>query len=156
VARGQLAFRIAIVPDGPGRTWFGFSADNAVLQKRIAAALAGAPEAGTIASRQDIAPLRREPSLYSGFIIYGSAVDRSFGLTKRWGGSGEADWLRSAITAAPNKLQTPILLLGTGTTGPAPSSSLELRFQRGSIEDLAALVRYMLMHAPPPTRAPHP
>lgn len=155
VAKGQLAFRIAVVPDGPGRTWFGFSADSAVLQKRIASVLAGAPEAGTIASRQDLEPLRSEPALYSGFIIYGSAMDRSFGMSKKWG-SGEVDWLRSAIAAAPNKLQTPVLLLGSGTSGPAPASSLELRFQRGSLEDLAALVRYMLTHAPPPTSVPPP
>lgn len=147
-ARGTLTLRVAVVPDGDRRTWIGFSADPATLNKHLAMSVASAPEGGTIAALPGLELLRREPAAYAGFLSYGAALERSLGMSGKLG-TPDSEWLASALAALPNRLRTPMLLVGSGTTGPAPSSSLEVRLQKGSVEDLVALVRYAIAHRPP-------
>ena len=50
--------------------------------------------------------------------------------------------LEGAIESLPNRGQTPILILDSTTGGGAPTTSMEIRAQKGTIDDIAALVSY--------------
>jgi hypothetical protein len=52
--------------------------------------------------------------------------------------------VQKVLGAMPNGLRTPMLLLHTATAGQAPSNEIELRVQRGTVEDLASLVQFAL------------
>jgi len=147
-ARGTVTFRIAVVPDGDRRTWIGFSSDAASLSKHLAMALSNAPEGGTIGALPGLDVLRREPARYAGFVSYGAVLARTLGMSDKLG-TPDSRRLTSALASLPNPLQTPLLLGAGGATGPTPSTSVELRLQKGAIEDLAALVRYAIAHRPP-------
>jgi hypothetical protein len=138
----SLTLRLAIVPDGD-HTWVGFSADLDELKKRMNAVVTGAPAKGTLATREGLEALRQPGQIWGGFVGVGDLLDRSMETLERQTPKYAAE-ARAVLASMPNKGKTPILLLGTGTPGQAPSSSVEVRIQTGTLADLTGLVTFLL------------
>ncbi|HPB98201.1 MAG TPA: hypothetical protein PKW66_19945, partial [Polyangiaceae bacterium] len=48
------------------------------------------------------------------------------------------------LETMPNQLRTPVLQLHTATAGDTPTNTIELRLQRGTVDDLANLIGFVL------------
>jgi hypothetical protein len=143
-----FAVHVLLMPDGP-RTWMGVGANRADLVAHLLAARTGAPDAGTLAARAGLEPLRAGKSVGSGFLtlsMFTRGIEASLGnpallklLTPRLAGS-TAD-LGRALRSMPNKGETPILVLSAaGPGGAGPRSEIALQMQRGSFEDVGVIL----------------
>ncbi|MEZ4297572.1 MAG: hypothetical protein R3B70_21605 [Polyangiaceae bacterium] len=128
-------------------TWIGFGADKSEVEKHLAATRSSAGDAGQLASRSDLGPLRDGKQMFAGFLSGAPFSQRmsSFitGLeTVEPGGTpGYIQGLSQALTSLPNGAKTP-LFLSTNVT-PSPSStrlSLAIDVQKGTFEDAKSLV----------------
>jgi hypothetical protein len=140
---GTVTLHWVVVPDGANRTWIGLSTDTKLLQEKLRVAVTGR-ERDTLASLPGLEALRATPTVAGGFMSYGAVLDE---VTKALEGKGsEVDpaVVQKVLGAMPNGLRTPMLLLHTATAGQAPSNEIELRVQRGTVEDLASLVQFAL------------
>jgi hypothetical protein len=140
-AKGSLTIRLAIVPDGE-RTWIGFSADLDALKKRMNAVMPGAPADGTLAAREGLEVLRRAGQTGGGFFSAGEILEGVVEAVEKEKPEHGKE-ARELLASLPNKGQTPILLVGSGAGGQAPSSAMEVRLQQGTLADLAALGVYL-------------
>ncbi len=140
-AKGSLTLRLAIVPDG-ARTWIGFSADPDELKRRMISVMPGAPQASTLAAREGLEALTRDGQTWGGFFSAGDLLEEAVAAVAKEKPEHAQD-VRDAFAALPNRGRTPILLVGTGAAGPAPSSAMEIRLQQGSLADVAALVTFL-------------
>ena len=140
-AKGSLTVRLAIVPDGE-RTWIGFSADLDELKKRMNAVQSSAPREGTLATREGLEGLRQPGQTWGGFVGFGDLLERGLETVERESPKHGGD-ARALLGSLPNKGRTPLLLVGSGAAGQAPSSGLEVRLQSGSLADLTALVTFL-------------
>lgn len=143
--KATIALRMIIVPDGPRRTWIGIAVDPNLLRSRIAAALEGASDSGTIANLPGLGPLKSGVATSAGFVTYGNTLQKTFGLSEL-DKEGDLKEFVAAFSAAPNRWMTPMLLMTRGTAGPSPANSVEILVQKGTIEDVIALVQYALAH----------
>jgi hypothetical protein len=141
-AKVSMTLRLAIVPDGD-HTWIGFSADLDELKKRLNAVIAGAPKPGTLAAREGLDELKQPGQTWGGFIGIGEILERTLETLEREDPKHTAE-AKEILASLPNKGKTPLLLIGTGTGGGAPSSSVEVRLQSGTLADAAGLVTFLL------------
>ena len=141
VARGSVKLQLVVVPDGANYTWIGMATDAKVLKEKIAVVLNPAGRDATIASLPGLEPLRSTPTVAGGFVNYGGILNQTVESLR---GSTEVDPkdIEKVVGSLPNRLQTPLLLLHTGTPGNTPVNELELRVQRGTVEDIAGLVQF--------------
>lgn len=127
-----LTLRIAVVPDG-ARTWIGISANPDALKAPLKAALTGAPKEGQIASRTDLDVFKSTPLIAGGFVAPRGLLDAALQRAPN------PEAVAAVIRGLPNKGETPLLMLLSGTPGPAPTSTFEFRMQKGTIDDMASL-----------------
>lgn len=140
-ARGTVTLQIVVVPDGADYTWVGMSTDPKILKEKIAVVLNPARDA-TIASLPGLEPLRSTATVAGGFVNYGSILQQT--MQSMQSGEADVETMQKVVNSLPNRLQTPLLLLHTGTAGNAPVNEIELRVQRGTVEDIAGLVQFAL------------
>ncbi len=143
-AKGSVTLRMVVVPDGD-RTLLGWSLDDAALRAHVRSALQGAPAAGTLAARPDLKRLER-PGTGGGFFTMRTWLDLALDMTSTpdLADGDQRDVLLRAITAMPNQGTTPVLTFADGTAGTAPSLSVELLVQEGTVDDLRALGQHMI------------
>jgi hypothetical protein len=139
--KGNVKMLLVVVPDGPSRTWAAFGADEKVLKDQLNAAKTGAPKEGTIAVREGLEPLRTGPHVSAGFLSLASAFSK---MRDALSGSREGTAAQAAMAALPNQAKTPILLVHTGTAGATPTTEMEVRVQKGSLDDISAAVLWGL------------
>jgi hypothetical protein len=144
-AKGTFTFTIVVMPDGD-RTWVAFGSDTAALASHLAAVKDGAPKDGTIASREGLESLKTGPNTAAGFLSMAGLAHASRSSLRTVLSHREHSRIEEAIGSLPHKGETPVLLLGTGATGATPSGTLEVRLQKGNIEDLSAFVLYAMTH----------
>ena len=130
-AKGTMAFYLAIVPDGPARTWIGVAADKRQLLKKMKSVLRSAPVADTIASRDDLSLLRGETLTSGGFAVLDNRLETL---------AQDVPEVKDLLAQLPNKGATPIFFLGTGKAGAVNELGFEIRLQPGTVEDLAKAV----------------
>jgi hypothetical protein len=160
-AKGNVSFTIVVMPDGD-RTWVAFGADPAALGAHLAAVKNGAPKEGTIASRDGLDSLKNGPNTIGGYLSLAGLAHASRSSLRSILSHREHSKLEEALHSLPHKGETPVLLLGTGAAGAAPSGTLEVRLQKGNIEDLSAFVLFAMTHrghggdddVPPPPAMP--
>lgn len=140
-AKGSMTLRLAITPDGD-RTWIGFSADLDELKKRMNAVMSGAPREGTLATREGLEPLRQPGQTWGGFFGFGEILEKAVEAVAKEKPEHAAD-ARAILATLPNKGKTPLLLVGSGAAGQAPSSGVEVRLQAGSLADISAVVAFL-------------
>ncbi|MCC6647982.1 MAG: hypothetical protein IT374_20745 [Polyangiaceae bacterium] len=134
-ATGVAQITIAVVPDG-ARTWVLIGGDPATLRKRLAQVKAGKPDQ-TLATREGLDALKTAKASSASFATLEPAVRA---VEREMGRSGKAEELKKVIDGLPNKGRTPLLAFGTSTGGAAPSMTLEMQMQKGTFDDLTALI----------------
>jgi hypothetical protein len=148
-----ITLHVVVVPDG-GRAWIGISANGDALKTPLKAALTSAPKEGQIGSRADLDVFKTTPLVGGGFIAPRGIMDAA--LRK----APNPEMVQAVLKGLPNKGETPILLLMSGTAGPAPTSTMEFRLQKGTMDDFASLAALASMgmkrgSAPPPAEIAH-
>jgi hypothetical protein len=148
-----ITLHVVVVPDG-GRAWIGVSANGDALKTPLKAALSSAPKEGQIGSRTDLDLFKTTPLVAGGFLAPRGIMDAA--LRK----APNPEMVQAVIKGLPNKGETPMLLLMSGTAGPAPTSTMEFRLQKGTMDDFASLAALASMgmkrsSAPPPSEVAH-
>ena len=136
---------VLLMSDGKSRTWLavgGGKPDG--LVKRLLAVKTGAPDAGTIASRTDLDPLRRGSHMSAGFVSMGPLV-KSLERTKTAFGGREDprfERLMRAISTMPHQGDTPVFVTTSSTgTVDAPKGEVALTASKPALEDIGWLIK---------------
>jgi hypothetical protein len=137
-AKGTISFLITVSPDGD-RTWIGVGAEPKVLGERLAAVQSGASKDATLASRGGLDALKNGSYTGGGFFSIGGLAKTVSGSLRSTLSRREREEMDKFLGAMPNKGETPILLFTAGTTGATPTNSIEVRLQKGTIDDLSTL-----------------
>ncbi|MCS6900811.1 MAG: hypothetical protein RMJ98_14480 [Myxococcales bacterium] len=137
-AKGSLRFLITVSPDG-NRTWIGLGADPKILGEHLAYVQSNAPKETTLASRSDLELLKSGSYTNGGFFSLGGLAKNISGSLQSMLDHRDREEMERFLGAMPNKGETPILLLVTGTTSTTPTNTVEIRLQKGTLDDLATL-----------------
>ncbi|NUO47830.1 MAG: hypothetical protein HOV80_03130 [Polyangiaceae bacterium] len=146
--RGTLPVRIAIVPDEPGKYFWGYAGDPEVLKQKLAGAMKGSNADGTLASRKDLERLKR-PMQGGGFISYGRTLEN---FAKMDPNDRDMKELTTVLQTLPNKGSAPIFFFGGGKGGSTPSISAEMVLDKPWVEDISALVKWATVMKKAPSR----
>ncbi|HVY44330.1 MAG TPA: hypothetical protein VHB21_00565, partial [Minicystis sp.] len=134
---------LLLMMDGKG-AWLGFGADRDEVVKHMLATKAGAPEAGTLAARPGLEPLKTGKYLSAGFVTivpFTKALGTGVGIyadASGLGGPMVTDVLNT-LNDLPNKGQTPMFLTSTISGGDHARVDLAFRVQKGTAQDLGAI-----------------
>ena len=121
--------------------WLAVGADRDELVKRLLAVRGSAPDAGTLAARAGLEPLRSGTALGAGFVTLGT-LTRGFASVLSSPVVGRTRILGDLVNTLnnlPHKGETPIFL-GATTTAAGPRTELAVNMQKGSLEDLGAIL----------------
>jgi hypothetical protein len=125
-------------------------ADRDEMVKRLLGVKAGAPEAGTLAVRPGLEPLRAPDAFSSGFFSLGLLTQGAANVLRNPALAASAGSKASMLTEITNTLThlphgggTPIFVTST-TTGAGARNEVSLRMQKGSFEDLGVIVNMAL------------
>ncbi len=142
-----LVFHVLLMPDGKGATWMAIGTDRDELLRRLATSKSGAPDAGTLTARPGLEPLRDGKAVSSGFLTLSVLTRRVTSLLDNpllpggLGGSPPVADLTNTLNNLPHKGDTPIFLTSTSiSSGAGPRSDLTVNMQKGSFEDVGAIL----------------
>lgn len=143
-----IAFTLHVLVMADGKsTWLGIGANRDDLVKHLLKTKTGAPDGGTLATRQGLEPLRSGKAVSSGFFTM-SVLTRGIGsilgnpaLTSQAPArvSGPMEEVARALANLPHKGDTPIFVV-SDASGTGPRSELSLQVQKGTFEDVGVLV----------------
>lgn len=136
---------LMVMPDGE-ETWVGFGTDKDEIVKHLLVAKSGGDASKTLASRAELAPLKTKKALYAGFYTaetYVSLAKTAAAEMKKHGQASDAKMIEDAIARLPHKGATPGFL-HTEFDPATKRYSLKLDVQRGTFEDIGALVNHMI------------
>jgi hypothetical protein len=122
-------------------SWLAIGLNRDELVRRLLTSKSGAPDVGTLAARPGLEPLRAGKALSSGFVTLSAFTRSVAGVLNSPGlpaASGLAD-LRNTLGNLPHKGETPIFLTSTATSD-GPRGELVVNMQKGSFEDLGAVL----------------
>jgi hypothetical protein len=125
-------------------TWIAFGASRDELVRRLLSVKAGAPDSGTLASRPGLEPLRAGKAVSSGFVTVGTftRIISAF-LLGPLSTAPTVGEIVNTLNNLPHKGDTPIFLTSTATPA-GPRSEFVVNLQKGSFEDLGAVL--MTLH----------
>jgi hypothetical protein len=136
-----LSFHVLLMADGKS-TWIAAGAEREELVKRLLSAKAGAPEGGTLAARPGLEPVRDGKALSSGFFTLGALtknVANTLASAGAFSGNAWATDLVNTLQNLPHKGDTPIFVVSTVSAN-GPRADLSVHVQRGSFEDIGAIL----------------
>jgi hypothetical protein len=143
---------VLLMADGQ-TTWLALGTDRDELVKRLLGVKAGAPEAGTLAARPGVEALRAPDVFSNGFFTLGLLTQGAANVLQNPVLTANAGSKASMLAEVTNTLThlphgggTPIFVTST-TTGAGAHTELSLRMQKGSFEDLGAIVNMALRMA---------
>lgn len=144
-APANLIYLMAVVPDG-GRTWLVWAGDDKTLVDR-AQAVTGAGKVAKLSTRADLAPLRGQNNLASGFLTLQLARGwMELALAQKGKSAKEADSLFSTL---PNHGNTPVFYRGVaGGDDRRHGIELSTTIPRAVFDDAAAAVPSLMMLMP--------
>jgi len=151
----NIELHMLLMSDGKSRTWMAVGAGKPdALVKRLLSVKTSAPEAGTIAARTDLEPLRRGAHMGGGFVSLGPIVQSLQGSMGLVGGmarglggrSGREDpkieRLMRALSTLPHRGETPMFLTTSVTgTADAPKGEVAVSVSKSAFEDLGWLIK---------------
>ncbi len=132
---GMADVTVAVVPDG-ARTWLLIGADATVLRKRLAEVKAPKPDQ-TLATRDGLELLKTAKVSSASFATLEPAM---LAAQRTLGRRGKDEKVKQMLDGLPNHGRTPLIALGTSTGGASPSMTVEMLVQKGTFDDLAALI----------------
>lgn len=141
----SFAIHVLLMSDGKS-TWVGLGAKREELVKRLVATKSGAPDSGTLAARPGLEAIKSGKAVSNGFLTLGLFTHRlatTLGNPDLVASAGSrasvlAD-LVNVIDNLPHRGATPIFLTGNATAA-GPRTDFVISIQKGSFEDLGALV----------------
>jgi hypothetical protein len=134
---------VVVLQDGD-HTWLASSPELETLGRILAAVRTGAPVDGTLGAREGLGALKSSTSTGGGFLVPKS-IAHTFGLIFSDGLFEDTRRrVEKAITLSPNNAATPVLMLSSGEGGEAPSNTLNILLQKGSIDDFMTLTSLAL------------
>jgi hypothetical protein len=138
----SIAVHVLLMGDGQS-TWIAVGADRDELVKRLLGVKSGAPDAGTLASRPGLEPLRNGKALSSGFVTLGMLTRTVTSVLQSpltpSSASAPVTELTNTLSNLPHKGDTPIFLTSTAI-GAGPRSEFIVNMQKGSFEDVGAIL----------------
>jgi hypothetical protein len=136
--KGKLSVFVAVAADGAGRSWIGLGFDPVTLRSALQASLAGAPADGKLGARTDLGDLHGPGASWGGMLQPGPLLEEA--LSGLGAASGSIDsTVRMAFSLMPNRLATPLVLLGAGAHDEHPALSFDIRLSKGTFEDISTL-----------------
>ncbi len=143
-----ISFSIHILLMGEEKsTWVAVGAERADLVKQLLAVKAGAPDAGTLASRPGLEPLKAAKLSGGGFFTLAPitrAVTSGVGMFSQTMGGGapppEVQQIMSTLNGLPHKAETPIFITAQGRGGGAPRGEISFNLPKPALEDIGAIV----------------
>jgi hypothetical protein len=125
----------------PKSTWLAVGGDREDLVRRLLAARSGAPDAGTLAARAGLEPLRNGGVVSSSFLTV-AAITR--GLSNVLASSAvpalpPLQEIADTLNHLPHQGDTPIFLTSTSTPN-GPTGELAVTLSTGSVEDVGAIL----------------
>ncbi len=136
-------YYLVVVPDGAAFTWIGFGQDLAELKKAVGAAHSSGKKDGTLAARGDLDALKVSGHTGGAFIaLPRTTIPGLLDVVRSEAPKPVLAAVEKLYATAPNKLTTPQLLFFYGEAGPTPSIGVRLEVQKGTFEDLVALVNF--------------
>ncbi|MFW5739481.1 MAG: hypothetical protein ACOC1F_03855, partial [Myxococcota bacterium] len=153
-----IDFYVMVWPSG-SRTWVAMGADEAVLVKQLKAVKAGG--GATIEGKAGLEALKANRIVSGGYMTMAGLAAQataSFMDTLRGSHYGyrnrELEQLLNALARIPNHGETPILFMSQVEQGSPAKVSVQFKVNRGTIDDLRALVLQLQRPpiAPPPPR----
>lgn len=139
-AKGTLAVTLAVIPDGD-RAWIGISADPALLVSHFNATK-GAKD-GTLAAREGLDQLRSSKTVSGGFLSLGGLTKAATSSVSGMLRPERAASVQKMFSSLPNKGMTPVLFMANGDAGDKPTFVGEFIMQKGSFDDLQAVISTM-------------
>lgn len=128
-------------------TWVAVGADKAELVKQLSMVKTGAPDAGTLASRPGLEPLKSGKLVSGGFITLAPmtrAFSAGMSFFTQFSGPGgsppEVQQIMNTLNNLPHKAEGPIFFTGQSRGGNAPRAELSLNLSKPVLEDVGALV----------------
>lgn len=127
-------------------TWVAIGTDRAELVKQLSAVKAGAPDAGTIASRPGLEPMKSGKLVSGGFLTlapmtraFSSGIN-VFSQVLGGGGNPEIQQIMNTLNNLPHKAEGPIFITSQARGGNAPRAEVSLNLSKPVLEDLGALI----------------
>jgi hypothetical protein len=138
----RFSLHALLMADGKGTTWVAFGADRDELVKHLLAVKSGAPDAGTLASRPGLEPLRSTAAVGSGFVTLATLTRSLSSLARTPASSRSAQLadLAAALNGMPHHGETPIFVTTKVLPGAGPRAEVALQMQKGTFEDLGSVV----------------
>jgi len=144
-AEVSVVLHLLLMSDGKS-TWIAMGANRDELVRRLLATRSGAPDAGTLATRPGLEPLRSGKAFSSGFVTLAMFTRPVAGMlgnplfTSAAGAAGPvlAD-VANALNNLPHKGDTPIFLTSTAT-GTGPRTEFVINMEKGSFEDVGTIL----------------
>ena len=136
-----LKLHMLVVPEA-AQTWIAVGGDRAKLVKTMLASLQGAPESGTLATRQDLGTLKNGKFIASNFFTLESLLHSWVNViaSRDEGAAHKMQETRSMLSATPNKGRAPLLLTTEVAPGDDMAYTLRVDVPKGYIEDAIILI----------------
>ncbi|HSN99855.1 MAG TPA: hypothetical protein VLS89_16275, partial [Candidatus Nanopelagicales bacterium] len=141
-----LSFTLHLLVMGDDTTsWMAIGTDKAALLAQLAAVKGGATDAGSLATRGDLAPLK-DAKVGSGGFFTISPVTRSVGSTlgavlgMGGGAPAEVGQAMNLLNNLPNKGTGPIFFTTHNRGGSAPHAQFTINMTKPALEDIGALI----------------
>jgi hypothetical protein len=141
-----LKMHVIVVPEG-GQTWVALGGDRAQLIKTMLGSMEGAPESGTLATRQDLGTLKNGKFVAGSFLTIESFLDSWVNVivSRDEDAARKMRETRSMLSATPNKGKTPLLVTAEVAPTDGMTYTLRLDVPKGYIEDVIVLVASLSM-----------
>lgn len=138
---GKVTFRgyILLMADGKN-TWLAVGTNKDELVKRLLMVKTGAPEAGTLAVRAGLEPLRGGSNMSAGFVTIASFTSGLPGMLEPMAAEDpDVKSMLEAVKNLPNKGEVPILMGTRVTAGGSPRTDIAINMPKKAIEDVVAI-----------------
>jgi hypothetical protein len=146
---GKVTFRgyILLMADGKN-TWLAIGTNKDELVKRLLMVKTGAPEAGTLAVRAGLEPLRGGSNMSAGFLTIASFTSGLPGALEPMAASDpDVKGMLEAVKNLPNKGEVPILMGTRVTAGGSPRTDIAINMPKKAIEDVVAITINLMKSA---------
>jgi hypothetical protein len=138
--RPGLVLHVLLMGDTQS-SWLAIGFNRDELVRRLLTSRSAAPDAGTLAARPGLEPLRVGKALSSGFITLSVLTRSVAGMlnSPMLPAASNLGDLRNTLGNLPHKGETPIFLTSTAT-GDGPRGEVVVNMQKGSFEDVGAIL----------------
>ncbi len=141
-----LKLHVMVVPEA-GQTWIALGGDRAQLVKTLLGSVEGAPESGTLATRQDLGTLKNGKFVAGSFLTIESFLHSWINViaSRDEETARKMQETRSMLSGAPNKGKTPLFITADVTPADGMTYAVHVDVPKGYIDDVIVLIASISM-----------